>query len=370
MSASLGAAALITFRPSLDSLTCGGAAQHSPRYYDPTGSVIIRVEDTLYRLSDHLMQIRSKVFEHMFSLHPTPDPEGTTDSNPVFLGSTLASEFDALVEFLFYPRVRKQDMKTLCGILHLSSRYLIEDGREYAIEKLQTHPEWNAAHQLGLGVAHQVRDWIEPAFRELVARPIHAITPQEITGIGFPTFYQLVLVKEKISQHRHALAYFDVPFEPGLTCRTRIQCQREWAKVWYGTFAKMLIHPETPKSDATVLKAIDQSAGHIEGGSGALAKEEAMIEEGLGVVLQYKGPFGGHGFAFRGPRGADFARHGTGPPRPAYAEMSTCLPVTHAARRPVLKPRSMPVLPTTDARPARGAMEVPEHELGIMILLL
>ena len=67
---------------------------HHPHFYDPNGSFIFQVEDTLYKLSHHKLEKDSKVFHMIFELAPVTMTEGTIDEDPIFLAGATVDGFD------------------------------------------------------------------------------------------------------------------------------------------------------------------------------------------------------------------------------------------------------------------------------------
>ena len=72
-----------------------------PRFYYPNGSVIFRVEDTLYKVVRDTLKKDSKIFCGMFDLDlsgPLPKTEGTIDKDPIKLYSTTVEQFNLYLE--------------------------------------------------------------------------------------------------------------------------------------------------------------------------------------------------------------------------------------------------------------------------------
>ena len=72
-----------------------------PRFYYSNGSVIFRVEDTLYKVVRDMLKKDSEIFCGMFDLDlggPLPKTEGTIDEDPIKLYSTTVEQFDLYLE--------------------------------------------------------------------------------------------------------------------------------------------------------------------------------------------------------------------------------------------------------------------------------
>ncbi|KAF8271073.1 hypothetical protein EI94DRAFT_1698379 [Lactarius quietus] len=62
-----------------------------PRYFLPDGDVIIKVEDTMFRVHKYFLTRESKMFRSMFhgvTTVPCRDPPGSSETNPVVLKAT------------------------------------------------------------------------------------------------------------------------------------------------------------------------------------------------------------------------------------------------------------------------------------------
>jgi len=80
--------------PPKSTITC-----HLHFYY-PNGSIIFRVEDTLYKLVRDTLEKDSELFRDMFSLDVHfvgPRMEGTIDEDPIILPLTM-EQFDLYLE--------------------------------------------------------------------------------------------------------------------------------------------------------------------------------------------------------------------------------------------------------------------------------
>ncbi|TFY78530.1 hypothetical protein EWM64_g5478 [Hericium alpestre] len=225
----------------------------SKNHYYPDGSVTVQVGGILYRLFASMLARNSDVFADLFSIPPTDDPEGITDDKPIKLAMIPVFDFECLMDFLFRgPNMNKpHSIEFLRGLLHLSTRWEIPDGREYAIECLEKHCSFDYMYRLRFGVRYHVQDWIEPAFKHL-AEPsvfLHELDRTRIENVlGLPVYLRLVEVKSRIDLHRRYLAFSPPPFQSGLSCKSSQACKETWLKMWLNGPAKMLIHPELPLS--------------------------------------------------------------------------------------------------------------------------
>ncbi|EJT99392.1 hypothetical protein DACRYDRAFT_23936 [Dacryopinax primogenitus] len=113
-----------------------GVHRH-PKWYFSDGSIVLRIENTLYNLHQSFLSC-SSVFRGMFALPPSAEQEGGSDENPVVLSEDRA-EFDVLLEFL-YPSldfsISSYAMDTLCMLLRLADKYDFADIRMHVVHQL------------------------------------------------------------------------------------------------------------------------------------------------------------------------------------------------------------------------------------------
>ncbi|KAG6822533.1 hypothetical protein H0H92_013504 [Tricholoma furcatifolium] len=82
-----------------DSVTT--TAKHSEYWYDD-GSVIIRVEGTLYKIHLGLLKSLSDTFFDIFTIPAAADStEGKTEEDPVILQSITRAEFDDFLHWVY-----------------------------------------------------------------------------------------------------------------------------------------------------------------------------------------------------------------------------------------------------------------------------
>ncbi|KAI0054651.1 hypothetical protein BV25DRAFT_1833563 [Artomyces pyxidatus] len=271
-------------------------SRSSQHYYDGR-SVVLQVGRTLYKLPASLLRRRSSVFNDLFDLPPTQDPEGCSDETPIVLQGVTEADFDHLMTFLWgsNPEQKPPTLPYLIAVLKLSDLWDIQDGREYAIPQLELQRDFNNFLKLSCAVKYHVDHWVADSFRSLLLLDLDEYQPGQIDELGLRVYTALSFVRFKLDKFRRSLSYGDPPFSQSVACMTPKRCQAAWLSIWNDRFAKMLIHPDVPTGAASVLIAIGDVIGEVEGlcalchnaswqdltDTGVSLREEAIIQAGI-----------------------------------------------------------------------------------------
>ena len=160
------------------------------------------------------------------------------------------------------------------------------------------------AFQFQLARAHRIDNWIEPAFRELVRRPIESLTIDHVGQIGPDGFFQLVQTKEKILRVRREMVFHVPPTANDGACRTHLKCSSAGTREWHENVPQIIHHPEAPCGCADLLHQLQSAT--IDGicnksqdlsvtwwwGEGWVDREEEKIDEAVSawIALQTGAP--------------------------------------------------------------------------------
>jgi hypothetical protein len=87
------------------------------------------------------------------------------------------------------------------SVLKLSVFLEIHDGEKWAVKTLPKLNDFTPAYQLFLARMHQIDQWLESAFRQLMVIPITNLSIQDIIWIGLQYYHILIKTKTKIDQH-------------------------------------------------------------------------------------------------------------------------------------------------------------------------
>src|SRR3977135_29120 len=94
----------------------------------------------------------------------------------------------------------------LMAVLKLSTRYLMTDARDWSIRGL-SHTSLEPCTKLELAQQYAIEEWIEPAFRALLKKPITDLTINDAQKIGLQKLLALAQTLEIIHQIRTTIAY-------------------------------------------------------------------------------------------------------------------------------------------------------------------
>ncbi|KZT73327.1 hypothetical protein DAEQUDRAFT_464321 [Daedalea quercina L-15889] len=172
-------------------------------FYINDDSVIIRVEDTLYRFHRHFLTRHSKAFETTFSLKPENEkPEGLTDEHPVLLEGITCKDFERLL-CLFYPEnVSDGDLSTTeewTSVLALATKWDFAEYRQLAISRLSQLA--SPVDRILLGRAYEIPEWLSTAYLELCTRD-DALTYEEGMRLGMRDVILLSDIRQSIRGSR------------------------------------------------------------------------------------------------------------------------------------------------------------------------
>ncbi|OSD00806.1 hypothetical protein PYCCODRAFT_1436867 [Trametes coccinea BRFM310] len=177
----------IAIGSSTDSGTmCPKAVRHPHLYLEhEEGTVIILVEETLFKIHGYFLKHYSVTFGAILSLHPGDAPvEGRSDELPVQLPQVEATDFERFL-YLFYPTsVPLGDLTTLedwKSVLRIAHRYMFMEHRGLAIERLKTL--CTPVDRIILSREYDIEGWLEGAYYELCMRD-EALNLEEGTRLG------------------------------------------------------------------------------------------------------------------------------------------------------------------------------------------
>ena len=195
-------------------------------------------------------------------------------------------------------------LEGLVSILELGIFLQIDVARAFAIQALST-PSFNLspARWLSLAFTFRISDWIESAFKELVATPAHQLSLEDASLLGLTIMHIIHSTQSEIRHLRLVLAYKPLKMEKhDVSCKWPVLgCQASWEAVWWDGFARHYLHPDHPctplealtKFESTNivgittscrLQAVDFTRSH-----GIFNREYGILEEGLKLLKKFDG---------------------------------------------------------------------------------
>ncbi|KLO04091.1 hypothetical protein SCHPADRAFT_947986, partial [Schizopora paradoxa] len=184
----------------------GPVVERHPFLYFQDGSIVIRADNTLYKVFASILSDRSQVFRDCFSLpRPQLHGDGLDDENPVLLPDS-AFDVNNLFHFLFSVRSELAlDEEHMASLLQISHKYGVQEARDHAINALDTMVQLTPVKRISLARACEVDYWLEPAFRDLLKGPLD-LTLEEAKLIGITNFYLISRAKRKADLLRISFA--------------------------------------------------------------------------------------------------------------------------------------------------------------------
>lgn len=158
---------------SPDGLSDDSDTLTSTNFFFPDGTLVISIQERLYKVHRHFFETYSAVFKTMFSL-PTAAgelPEGGSEQNPIILEGVKPEEFECFLSVIYPSDFSKSDNKTVedwTAVLSLASRWEFVSMRQLAINRLTRIA--SPVERITRAVKYDVKDWLLPAYTELCAR--------------------------------------------------------------------------------------------------------------------------------------------------------------------------------------------------------
>jgi len=162
-------------------------------------TIFIKVEDSLFCVPQREFVQSSEVFADMFLLPSGPAPsEGHDKEHPIVLDGYKKDEFACLLRIM-YPTPRalisglSMEKEEWVSVLKLSSIWIMNEIRQYAITRLSTDVVLSPIEKILLARAHRVPAWLEEAVTSL-ATSISKPTLDELAILGWETAARIVWI--------------------------------------------------------------------------------------------------------------------------------------------------------------------------------
>lgn len=173
-------------------------------YWD---TIVLQVEDILFRIPKYQLMGKSEIFDAMLSLpQGSNKPEGSSDDVPIKLENISKFDFEQLLQVL-YPKdtVKPPELSidSWISILRLSSLWRMGDMRSNAIEHLT--PRLGSVSPISrilLGRKHSVAHWITSGYSDLAKRE-DAVSLEEAGKVGLETALLIQHVRESLWKRDH-----------------------------------------------------------------------------------------------------------------------------------------------------------------------
>ncbi|KAI0629687.1 hypothetical protein C8Q77DRAFT_1025903, partial [Trametes polyzona] len=172
-------------------------------YYFEDGTLVVLVENTLFRLFRSTFTRHSAVFKDLFSLPTGPDgqpPEGQNDANPLTFSGISAVDFERLLWVLYpsdYNTHRAKSADEWTSILSLATRWDFASVRALAIRQLQAL-DMAPVDRVLLAREFDIGGrWALAAYTALCERPA-PLSVAEASRLGVETAAVVAQIREQI----------------------------------------------------------------------------------------------------------------------------------------------------------------------------
>lgn len=205
--------------------------------------------------------MKSPVWDEIMAI-PASAQDGQSEEHPLHLPPTLkADEIRNWLSWIYLkPADPPMPSETLYeAILKVSSLFIDNDGRDYAIKKLEALP-LSAARRLELCRTHHVVCWIEEAVKELMqgVADVDLLSRQVEQQLGEVLFSILARRCARLNSLRKRVAAFPPGFEepPSADCdygHHLNTCKPAWGTAWTRYVAPRINHPTQPWTFSRIL---------------------------------------------------------------------------------------------------------------------
>ncbi|KAK2462925.1 hypothetical protein APHAL10511_005123 [Amanita phalloides] len=171
--------------------------------------VVIRVEDQLFKVPQHVLTANSPVFRDMFNM-PIPkdsQPDGSSDEQPLVLEGLKASGFARLLKciypFKFRPAPSKLEfsLEEWKEVLKLSASYEMTEVKAWIVKEMTPLVDHYPTLLVHLSLVYDVKPWLASGAYDLVSRA-EPLTETDIKVIG-PSYAAKIMSLREDRHHGH-----------------------------------------------------------------------------------------------------------------------------------------------------------------------
>ncbi|KAI0761330.1 hypothetical protein BD413DRAFT_486125 [Trametes elegans] len=180
-------------------------ARH-PVFYMQEGMVVLKVQESLYRIHKYLLEHHSDHFRRV--LAESSELLGRSDDSPLPLPPNVTQQsFDCLLDFLYHgiydpTSVSLADWTTL---LRVSTELQCTKVRRYAIRELSARrASLPTLDVIVLAKEYDIPAWLGPAYAELVRR-VTPLSDDEAELLGARTVVQVARAREMLREEEYTL---------------------------------------------------------------------------------------------------------------------------------------------------------------------
>ena len=145
-------------------------------------------------------------------------------------------------------------------MLELATFLEMDHARAFAIQALSGPTlTLSPALRLSLAISFRIKDWMEPAFNELLTIPAHAMSPDDFQLLTGPLLYLIMSTQSANCAHRLLVVYNPLkPPSHNLSCeKPVVGCQCHWEAAWWDGLARHYLHPDFPSSPQDIISKLE-----------------------------------------------------------------------------------------------------------------
>lgn len=180
-------------------------ANRHDEYYFEDGSVVLLVEDTLFRVHRYYFTRESQIFADMFSLPTGGMPtsgtmEGKSDSLPIEIPGVTKLEMESFLGFVYFGMHDESApaLESWIALLSFSTRFICDKIRARSIREIETfQSRVEPIERIVLAVRHNVPQWLSGAYQELCQRH-DTLSEEEGEKLGLSTVIKLMKAREML----------------------------------------------------------------------------------------------------------------------------------------------------------------------------
>ncbi|KAJ7202110.1 hypothetical protein GGX14DRAFT_399681 [Mycena pura] len=241
-----------TVVPDENLLNHGQWQRHDKFWYED-GSMVLRVQNLLYKIYIGIFTQLSPVLSEILSI-PAQLAVGQlqegTEAWPLFLAGFTIQEFDDFMAYLSPPGWKVTDAseqeRMFTGLLKIADRWQISDARAYAITQLHLMPLL-PSHRLELARMFTILEWVEPAVRTIFDGKLADLTSDDLDRIGYWVFVLLVKGKECMATELQRTASVAPKIDDhDWSCKKPDACAETFKRLWWEKVGRRLLHPVVP----------------------------------------------------------------------------------------------------------------------------
>ncbi|KAI6013293.1 hypothetical protein EDC04DRAFT_2904708 [Pisolithus marmoratus] len=216
-----------------------------PEFYQPHGTFIIQVENTLYKLSHDALANESTVFADLFSLDTGPESnEGKADETPIVLEHLTVKAFDLFVELKFACArpIDGYSLEELESLLEFHRKYdcsprMLNFITSCIMEKsFSCHP----SKLVHLGREYKIRKVFERGFSRLCDIPIMEFDTHHHMLVGMDVYISYIYTRVRLDYFIRSVTVRYPPIEHADSCHNHKGCAEDWAAVWWNAKCKKI----------------------------------------------------------------------------------------------------------------------------------